>query len=196
VLHHRKCALSLLNPRATRAHQVQPDHQVNPENQAMLDHQALQEIPAKMVSQVFQARKDHQAVMENQAKTVHQATRVHQQFQHHRFQVTKDQTEIQEALVHQAHLVQTAKMVNQAAPAPKVPQALLDLKAKMAKLDLKDPKDRKAHQEKKVSVQNTALWMVVYFSKMELVVNLSKLIEFINFKNFLSKIFVLNLMHT
>jgi len=171
VPHHLKSAKFQLNHLATRAHQDQLDHQVNPENQVTLDHQAHQETQVKMANQVSQALKDHQAAMANQAKMAHQVMPDQTLLLPHRFQETKDQMVTQEAPAHQAHQAQEAKTVNQAAQAPKVHQAQQDQRAKTAKPDPKDPKVPKAHQAKKVSVQNIALWMVVYFSKMEPVVN-------------------------
>jgi len=149
VPHHLKSAKFQPNHRATHAHQVQ---------QVQLDHQE------KMAKTVTTAKT---AV---QAKMVHQAMPDQTLLLPHRFKA-KDQMVTQEAPAHQAHQAQEAKTVNQAAQAPKVHQAQQDQRAKTAKPDPKDPKVPKAHQAKKVSVQNIALWMVVYFSKMEPVVN-------------------------
>jgi len=111
---------------------------------------------------------------ENQAKTDHQEMPEHQPYPPLQFPVTKDPTEIQEAPAHQAHQAHQARMANQAVPVPKVPQAQLDLKEKMANQARKGPKDPKVHPEKKVSVQNIALWTVVFSSKMEHVVKFFK----------------------
>jgi len=167
----RKCALFQLNHHATPAHRAQLDRQANPGNLVTQDHQAHLETRVKTVNQVSLALKDHQAAMAHQAQTVHRVTPDQTLFHHHRFPETKDQMETQEAPDHQAHQVQEAKTVNRAVQAPKVHLAQPDQPAKMAKQDPKDPKVPKAHQAKKVSVQNIALWMVVYFSKMEPVVN-------------------------
>jgi hypothetical protein len=163
----QKLAKFQLNHHVKNARQVRLVHQVHREAQETLVLQVHQATQEKMVNQAFQVHKDHQVPMANQAKMGRLGTQEHQQFHHRRSQATKDQMVILVPRVHQAHQDQRAKMDNQVDPVPKVLQVHQDQQVKMVKPGQKDPKGQKDHLERKVSVQNIALWTAASFSKME-----------------------------
>jgi hypothetical protein len=166
-----------LSVRKSKFHRVVHAHQVHPGHQAPMVMLAIQADQAKLAVQetqdhlVIQAHKAHQVHLVHQVAMEHAVTAVDQRYQHPMFQVN---------LVNQ---VNQALMDNQASPvhqdvmdsqAMRVHQDHLDLQERqerMAMQALKDQRDHQAQQERRVSVLNTARWMVVSSSKTALVVN-------------------------